>query len=153
MVSGPAVYICDECVDLCAGIVADSRAAKSEPQPALPPTSEPQSPLREALASLEHARWGRWQAYLHSKCSRGDDGSLTIPAGLVERWERQIATDYALLSEAEKDSDRKEADKTLAAVGRFPAAPVGLSAEKLALFDRIYRKLKPDLDALVALGD
>lgn len=69
--------------------------------------------LKEALASLEHTRWASWQAYLHSKCTKNSDGSLTIPAGYVANLERQIATPYSELSEKEKDSDRAEAEKTL----------------------------------------
>ncbi len=71
----------------------------------------------EKGAALEHARWGRWQKHLHSKCEEirhagGTDAEifegLLIDADDVERWERQIATDYADLSEQEKESDRKE---------------------------------------------
>ena len=75
--------------------------------------------LRETLADLEHARWSRWQRYMHSKCVQHADGSLTIPTYLVAGWERQILTTYDKLSESEKDSDRKEADVTLAAIGRW----------------------------------
>lgn len=69
--------------------------------------------LLEALADLEHDRWARWQRYLHGKCTRGDDGSLTIPAGYVVNLERQISTPYAKLTENEKESDRKEARNTI----------------------------------------
>lgn len=79
--------------------------------------------LRERLADLEHARWSRWQAHLHSKCRINQDGSLTIPAELVERWERQIATPYAMLSEREKDSDRREVDQYLPMVKEALAVP------------------------------
>jgi hypothetical protein len=60
----------------------------------------------EELAGIEHRRWAHWQGYMHSKCITNVDGSLTIPAELVERWNRQIATSYRDLSEKEKDSDR-----------------------------------------------
>jgi hypothetical protein len=79
--------------------------------------------LREELAAMEHARWAHWQAYLHSRCSIGQDGSLSIPPELVERWEHQIGTPYALLSESEKDSDRRLADKYLALVQRQLRVP------------------------------
>jgi hypothetical protein len=69
--------------------------------------------LLELLADLEHDRWSRWQQYLHSQCIKNKDGSLTIPKEKVDRWERQIATDYSELTEDEKESDRKEARKAL----------------------------------------
>jgi len=63
----------------------------------------------ELLADFEHDRWSRWQKYLFSKCIVNVDGSLTIPKELVDRWARQMDTDYDNLSEQEKNSDRKEA--------------------------------------------
>jgi hypothetical protein len=83
--------------------------------------------LIEQLAAIEHERWADWQRYLHSKCERADtwdDGSLVIgggglviPAELVEHWERQIATPYAELTEAEKESDREQVRRYLHLVG------------------------------------
>lgn len=63
----------------------------------------------EKGADIEHNRWSKWQKHLHSRCIPQEDGSLLIPADLVQRWERQIATNYSDLSESEKESDRKEA--------------------------------------------
>ena len=63
----------------------------------------------EKLADYEHDRWSRWQKHLFSKCIINKDGSLTIPKEFVDRWTRQMETDYINLSEQEKDSDRKEA--------------------------------------------
>jgi uncharacterized protein with von Willebrand factor type A (vWA) domain len=67
--------------------------------------------LYEQLAAIEHERWTDWQRYMHSLCVQNPDGSLTIPASLVERWEKQIATPYADLSEQEKQSDREQVDR------------------------------------------
>ena len=64
--------------------------------------------LIEQLAAIEHERWSSWQRWMHDQCVRDDDGSLTIPAGLVSRWERQIDTPYADLTEREKESDREQ---------------------------------------------
>lgn len=75
--------------------------------------------LLEALATVEHERWAHWQRYLHSKCIPGDDGSLTIPADLVERWTVQITTPYDGLSEVEKESDRDQVRKTLEVIRAF----------------------------------
>lgn len=66
----------------------------------------------EALAALEHERWSHWQAHLHAHARRHPDGSLTLPTDLVLRWERQIATPYSGLSEAEKESDREQVRRT-----------------------------------------
>ena len=64
--------------------------------------------LMEKLADAEHNGWAHWQKYLHSKCVANEDGSLTIPAELVERWTRQINTPYSELTEKEKESDRNQ---------------------------------------------
>ena len=70
--------------------------------------------LLETLASLEHERWSHWQRYMHSKCvPQGDDGALLIPADLVKRWEKQIATPYSELTDEQKESDREQVRKYL----------------------------------------
>lgn len=74
--------------------------------------------LVEQLADAEHASWARWTDYQFSRCSANDDGSLTIPPDLVERWRRQAATPYAELSEREKESDRDEVRKILPLIER-----------------------------------
>lgn len=70
----------------------------------------------EALAAIEHERWSHWQRYMHSKGEIQEDGSLLIPAELVRRWERQMTTPYAALSEAEKESDRDQVRKYLGTI-------------------------------------
>ncbi|MGN6757144.1 MAG: hypothetical protein ACTHMJ_12235 [Thermomicrobiales bacterium] len=72
------------------------------------PCQQKQQALFEQLAAIEHERWAGWQAYLHGMATRNPDGSLTIPADLVARWDRQIVTTYAELSESEKESDREQ---------------------------------------------
>lgn len=67
----------------------------------------------ERLANHAHVSWSGWMRYLFQKSIKNDDGSVTIPIGLVERWEGQIATDYTDLSESEKESDREEARRAL----------------------------------------
>lgn len=64
--------------------------------------------LLERLAAVEHQRWAHWQEYMHSKGARQADGTLVLPADLVERWDEQIATPYAELSDDEKESDREQ---------------------------------------------
>ena len=74
--------------------------------------------LRELLADLAHQQWSGWIDYEFSRCDVNEDGSLTIPREWVERWRRQMNTPYSELSEAEKDSDRAEADRVLAILDR-----------------------------------
>jgi hypothetical protein len=68
--------------------------------------------LLERLASIEHERGAHWQRYMHSKGKREPDGSLVLPVDLV-RWERQIATPYGELTEAERESGRDQVRKYL----------------------------------------
>lgn len=82
----------------------------------------------EEGAALEHARWSRWQAYLHMFLTYHEikDGDRTIAcyllsADVYERWERQIATEYKELSEEEKESDRKEVREYLPLVRSIAA--------------------------------
>lgn len=72
-----------------------------------------QSGIIEVLSDVEHTRWSGWQKYLHSKCIKNSDGSLTIPSGYVTNLERLIKTPYCELTEKEKESDRDEAKKSL----------------------------------------
>ena len=67
----------------------------------------------DELAAVEHERWAHWQRYIHDKGERQPDGSLVLPRDLVERWEAQITTPFADLSEAEKGSDREQVRRYL----------------------------------------
>lgn len=67
----------------------------------------------DELADIEHGRWAHWQRYMHGKCEHRSDGALVIPPDLVAQWERQIATPFCDLSEAEKESDREQVRKYL----------------------------------------
>lgn len=69
--------------------------------------------LKEELAAIEHERWSHWQIYMHGKCVKNEDGSLTIPSHLVDKWKRQSETRFARLTEREKDSDREQVEKYL----------------------------------------
>lgn len=69
--------------------------------------------ILEELANNEHIRWSNWQKYVHSKCIKNDDGSLTIPKEYVEHWEYEINTDYGDLPENIKESDRREVRQIL----------------------------------------
>jgi hypothetical protein len=73
--------------------------------------------LIEELADVQHEIWSYWMKHLFRVSHRNDDGSVTIYVADAERWKRQMATDYADLSEREKDSDRHQAHKVIAVLG------------------------------------
>lgn len=75
--------------------------------------------LREELADYAHQAWSHWMKYLFKKSSESEDGVVIIPDDLVLRWKRQIETQYNDLTEKEKESDRKEADKMLSIISRI----------------------------------
>lgn len=75
--------------------------------------------LREALAAHAHdGPWSGWMKYMMGIGTLNDDGTWTMPAWAVERWTRQMTTAYAELPEAERASDRIEADRIFAVLDR-----------------------------------
>lgn len=54
--------------------------------------------------------------HLFSVGHYNSNGSWTMPARFVDRWSRQMNTDYDDLPEKEKHSDRQEAEKLIAIV-------------------------------------
>ena len=72
--------------------------------------------MRERLAALAHRRWSGWMRYLFLKGQFDFDGTWTMPKWAVERWWRQMNTEFDNLSDVEKESDFREADKILAVI-------------------------------------
>jgi hypothetical protein len=71
------------------------------------------SVLEERLAEYAHEAWSEWMIYLFEKSTKNEDGSVTIPKSLVERWIRQTTTRYHDLSDPEKELDRLEARRMI----------------------------------------
>lgn len=70
--------------------------------------------MQDALAEYSHNQaWSGWMNYMFSKGIMNEDGSWTMPKEYVDRWKRQTNTLYHNLSEQEKKSDLKQADKML----------------------------------------
>lgn len=123
----PAAVTCDH--GFMIGSTCAECDAESAPSPLFPTThhkgtiakstTEPTAgvEVRENLAKLCHAQWSGWMKYLFSKSEileNGDKGDMAvIPEWAVQRWKRQMETSYENLTDAEKDSDRKEADRIL----------------------------------------
>lgn len=73
--------------------------------------------LRDKLAAYAHDEsWTGWMEYLFGKCVPGDEGTLIIPADLVDRYQQLMNTSYDKLSTAARQSDLAEADKMIAIV-------------------------------------
>ena len=72
-----------------------------------------QKELIEQLADKEHASWANWMKYLFDISNENPSGSVTISPDYVERWKRQVKTEYKDLSEREKQSDRDEVSHIL----------------------------------------
>ena len=70
--------------------------------------------LTQNLAAYAHEAWSGWMKYMFSKSEINDDGTITIPADLVERWARQMGTPYKDLPAEEQLSDVDEAHKMIA---------------------------------------
>jgi hypothetical protein len=89
--------------------------------------SESEQSLRERVAELCHAQWSGWMRYMLGDCDSSVCHAVSGPnaehprprlqhADYLARWRRQLATPYADLSDAEKDSDRAEADRFIALI-------------------------------------
>lgn len=93
-------------------------------QPLTPTVAPPsRDALREQLAALAHEQWSGWMRYLFGKCTYPGPSGVRMPSEWAERWMRQMNTPYAELSEAEKESDRLEADRVLDLVSLLAVPP------------------------------
>lgn len=79
---------------------------------------------REQLAEYAHEAWSGWMRYMFSRGERmqtlndGEYSGWWMTETSFERWQRQMNTEFKALPENEKASDRAEADKMLAIVGK-----------------------------------
>lgn len=69
--------------------------------------------LKEQFASQAHEQWSHWMKHLFKVSEENEDGSVTIPKELVDRWKRQMETNFFLLSDQEQKSDYDQAEKFL----------------------------------------
>jgi len=89
--------------------------------------------LREQLAAIEHERWADWQKWCH-KVLRENNPSPE-QGDILERWDRQIETPYAELSEKEKQSDREQVDRY------WQLVQAHTNAEIAKVLDRLQHEL------------
>lgn len=70
--------------------------------------------LVDQIASVQHDIWSHWMQYLFKVATPNADGSATIPADKVIRWQKQMQQRYEELSERERESDMEQAQKIMA---------------------------------------
>ncbi len=73
--------------------------------------------LRERMAAAQHMIWANWMRHLFAQGTLNEDGSWTMPKEKVQRWHRQMETDYADLPEKEKQGDRDQIERMFDSVG------------------------------------
>lgn len=84
-------------------------------------TTKDTSPdLRERLAAIEHERWTDWQKWCH-KVLRENCPSAELEK-VLQRWDKQIATPYPLLTAAEKASDMEQVDRYWPLIEQYVAS-------------------------------
>ena len=89
-----------------------------------------ESMLLEELARYAHEAWSRWMKHiwkLYPPFINDRFDCVIIEGESRERWDRQMNTPYADLTEDEKESDRKEARRILAITREGAAALSGSS--------------------------
>lgn len=101
--------------------------------------------LMEELSSQEHKGWSSWMEHLFSKCVI-KNGETTIPFEFVERWKRQIKTNYFDLSEEEKESDRNEVRKFLSIMEPIMESK---SYKNIVCEAKDLKKFKAELNSLI----
>lgn len=69
------------------------------------------SELYEELAAIQHDIWAHWQKYVHDHKIAWYGTKRVLFSEDIERWDKQISTPYADLTEKEKDGDREQVDK------------------------------------------
>lgn len=65
----------------------------------------------ETQAKAAHDIWSHWMKYMFTCGTFNGDGSWTMPKDKVERWQRQMNTEFEDLSEQEQKSDYSIAEK------------------------------------------
>ena len=107
----------------------------------------------EKGAELEHIRWAKWQNYLHSFLTWNDEiKGWVLPHEKKEWWDSEIRTPYAMLTEKQKESDRKETREYLPLIKSFHATTISLLLNSLK--EEIGGiKTSKEYDAMVKMGD
>ena len=100
--------------------------------------------LREQLAAIEHERWADWQKYCHRVLR--DNNPSPEQGDILERWDRQIETPYADLTELEKQSDREQVDRYWHLIQAHTNAEIARTLDRLESEVQGIATSKPTVD-------
>ena len=103
----------------------------------------------EVLAPIAHGQWSGWMKYLFSK-GEFKDGLWIMPQWAVERWTKQMNTDYSNLSKEEQESDKVEARKFIKAMEQYHNSR---SINTNYLVEILKRTFKGNSDVKVEFGN
>jgi hypothetical protein len=91
-------------------------------------TEEQKTKLKEEISDLIHQQWSHWTKYILDR-NRGDKSHFdqlnwnekiyVFTDKEINRWNKQIITDYKDLSEEDKDKDRKFADNYISVFEKY----------------------------------
>ena len=83
--------------------------------------------MREKLAAVQHEIWSHWTEYMFTQgwfnLDENGERQWYMPAYTLGGWHRQMVTPYTDLTDAERKSDREQADKVIAVLDSLPAIP------------------------------
>lgn len=97
-------------------------------------TTPDEQALREKLAAIEHERWSDWQAWCHKVLREqlNPEGLDNALEGVLARWDRQISTNYADLTDDEKASDMQQVDRYWPLIEAYTAQAVTTALQQVA---------------------
>lgn len=73
--------------------------------------SEQQAAIERIKAKAAHDVWSAWMKWQFQCGTFNSDGSFTIPKEKVERWQRQMRTEFEDLPPEEQKSDYQVAEE------------------------------------------
>lgn len=109
--------------------------------------------MREDLAASIYEMRQNWVRHLLGSCTRDRRGWLTIPPHLESCLKRQIATQYQLLADPEKDFYRRRADTVVETLHR--CGFIIKNSRRFTMKEELDRFIKYDLPHVatkVAMG-
>lgn len=97
--------------------------------------TEQMDELKQKLAAIEHQRWADWQKWMHGLMGKldGKEDYFVISGEYIKRWNRQIQTPYAELSEREKTSDMEQVDRYWPLIEAYLARQIQAARKNTAL--------------------